>query len=121
MYRLCFAALAAFGLASAALGHVTPNVTLVRRGDFVQQALSGATKFFEKTLGPQAAMSVRQATGWMPTQDESKVYVGRDESGRLVGSVVFLWVPSEHGPVGLGVAFGPEGNILEATVTDVGT
>jgi hypothetical protein len=121
MYRLWSAALALFFLALTALAHVTPNVTLIRRGDFVKQALPGATKFFEKTLGSTAVAAVREATGWTPTQEEAKVYVGREESGRLVGSVVFLWVPSEHGPVGLGVAFGPDGQILEATVTDVGT
>lgn len=105
----------------AALAHVTPDVTLVKRGDFVKEALPGAVKFFEKSLNPAAAASVREATGWTRTQEESKVYVGRDERGNLVGSVVFLRVPSQHGPVGLGVAFGPAGEILQATVTDVGT
>lgn len=121
MYRLYSAACAGFLLSLAALAHVTPNVTLVRRGDFVKEVLPGATKFFEKTLGSAATDLVREATGWTPSEDESKVYVGRDDAGRLVGSVVFLWIPSEHGPVGLGVAFGPGGQIVEATVTDVGT
>src|SRR5215469_9519822 len=103
------AALLAIALSPAAIAHVTPNVTLVKRGDFVRQALPGASKFFEKTLGAKAAAEVREATGWTPSSEEAKVYVGRDENGNLVGTVVVLWVPSQHGPIGLSVAFGREG------------
>jgi hypothetical protein len=108
-------------LASAVEAHVTPNVTLVRRGDFVKESLPGATKFFEKSLSPAAIATVRKETGWSPSSEEAKIFVGRDDGGKLIGTVVFLWVPSQHGPLGLGVAFGPDGKIRRATVTDVGT
>jgi hypothetical protein len=111
----------AFSFALALEAHVTPNVVLVRRGDFVKESLSGATKFFEKTLGAPAIAAVRADTGWTPSGEDMKVYVGRENSGRLVGSVVVLWVPSQHGPVSLGVAFSPEGKIRRATVLEVGT
>ena len=109
------------GLASAMEAHVTPNVTLVRRGDFVKESLAGATKFFEKSLSDAAIAAVQKDTGWSPSSEEAKIFVGRDDGGNLVGTVVFLWVPSQHGPVGLGVAFAPDGKIRRATVTDVGT
>jgi hypothetical protein len=109
------------GGASAMKAHITPNVTLIRRGDFVKVSLPGATKFFEKSLGPAAVAAVARETGWTPSDDEAKIFVGRDDSGRLVGTVVFLWVPSQHGPLGMGVAFAPDGKIRRATVTDVGT
>jgi hypothetical protein len=118
---LCF--VIASGLAFPALAHVTPNVQLVARGDFIRQALPGATKFFEKQLmigGPDMA-SIRKATGWTPSEEDARVYVGRDGSGGLVGSVAFVWMPSEHGPVGIGVAFDPAGKVLQAIVTDVGS
>jgi hypothetical protein len=121
--RRTSAALAAFYCAAAALAHVTPNVTLIKRGDFLKQALPGATKFFERHLmisGPDGA-ALRQATGWTPTDEDTKVYVGRGESGNLVGSVVFLWLASQHGPVGLAVAFDPAQTIRRVAVTDVGT
>ena len=121
MHKLCLAVCVGIFLPLAALAHVTPNVTLVRRGDFVKQALPSATKFFEETLGAPVLAAVQRGSGWTPSPEETKVYVGRDDKGSLVGSVVFEWIPSQHGPVGLGVAFGPAGNILEATVTDVGT
>lgn len=120
MHKLTVSALI-LGFAALAEAHVTPNVTLVRRGDFVKDSLPGATKFFEKTLAPGAVATVRRETGWAPSSDEAKILVGRDDSGRLVGTAIFLWVPSQHGPIGLGVAFTPDGKIRRATVTDVGT
>jgi hypothetical protein len=121
MSRLAVA-LATLSISSSALAHVTPNVTLVRRGDFVKEALPGASQYFEQFLdGPAAIESVRAATGWSPTAEEARIYVGKDGQGRALGRVVFLWLPSEHGPVGIGVAFDPTGRIRRATVTDVGT
>jgi hypothetical protein len=111
----------AFSFAIALQAHVTPNVVLVRRGDFVKESLSGATSFFEKTLSAPAIAAVRVATGWTPSGEDAKVYVGREGGGRLIGSVVFLWIPSQHGPLSLGVAFSPDGKIRRATVLEVGT
>ena len=100
---------AALTVALVLKAHVTPNVVLVRRGDFVKASLPGATRFFEKAFSAPALAAVRSETGWMPSGDDTKIYVGREESGRLVGTVVFLWMPSQHGPAGIGVAFGPDG------------
>lgn len=113
------AALAAALLAPPAFAHITPNVQLVKKSAFVQQGLPGATQLFAKEISPEVAGSVQKATGWKPTTDEVKLYVGRDAGGALVGSVVFLWIASEHGPVGVGVAFDPAGAIRLAAVTDV--
>lgn len=105
------------------LAHVTPNVQLVRRGEFIRSSLPGAVKFFEKQLmigGPDMAM-IRSATGWSPSEEDARIYVGRDREGRPAGAAAFIWMPSEHGPVGIGVAFDAAGKILRAEVTDVGT
>jgi len=121
--RRILAALASSCLAAAALGHITPNVELVRRGEFLKQSLPGATKFFERHLmisGPDGA-AIREATGWTPSEEDTRVYVGRDEQKRLVGSVVFLWMPSQHGPVGIAVAFDPARTVRRVAVTDVGS
>src|SRR5260370_4837013 len=109
--------------AAPALAHVTPTVQLVSRGEFVKQTLPGAARFLEKklTLGDSDLAGIRQRTHWTPSEEEVKIYVGRDGEGRLVGSVVFVWVPSEHGPVGVGVAFDDGGRILRAEVTEIGS
>jgi hypothetical protein len=119
---LCALALCILGLAPA-FAHVTPNVQLVKKGEFVRQTLPGASRFLEKRLDLGAAQvaAIRHRTGWTPSDEEVKLYVGRDGQGGLVGSVVFLWIPSEHGPVGVGVAFDPGGRIVRADVTDAGS
>jgi hypothetical protein len=106
-------------LATPTFAHITPNVELVKKSAFIHQSLPGATQMFAKDLTSEVLERVHEATGWSPGKDEAKVYVGRDEGGALVGSVVFLWTASEHGPVGIGVAFDASGTIRAATVTDM--
>lgn len=121
--RRFFLALAALLSPLALSAHITPNVSLIGRGEFLKQSLPEATRFFEKSMmisrGDGAA--IRKATGWAPSEEDTKVYVGRDASGRLVGTVVFLWVSSQHGPLGIGVAFRPDGSVGRVAVTDVGS
>lgn len=102
-------------------GHITPNVELVKKGEFLRQSLPGAVRFFEKGMLWSGAdgEAVEHTTGWRPTEESAKLYVGRDAQNRLVGSAVFLWMSSQHGPVGVGVAFDQDGNVRQAAVTDV--
>jgi hypothetical protein len=92
-----------------------------KKGEFLRESLPGAVRFFEKRMAwsGEDGAAVERATGWRPSDESCKVYVGRDAEKRLIGSAVFLWMPSQHGPVGIGVAFDPEGTIRRATVTDV--
>jgi hypothetical protein len=111
------------GAALPVSAHVTPNVELVKKGEFIQQSLAGASRFFEEKLAfsPADRSAVRQATGWVPSEEDARVYVGRDGAGRRVGTAVLLWMPSQHGPLAVAVAFGPEGKVVKAAVTDVGS
>ncbi len=106
-----------------AFAHVTPNVELLKKGEFVERSLPGATRFLEQklTFGANDLAAVKKATGWTPSEEDARIYVGRDARGERVGTVVLLWVPSEHGPVGVGVAFGGDGKILRTAVTDAGS
>ena len=118
-------AILAVALAAAvpALAHVTPNVELVKKGEFIRESLPGAAHFFEESLALSAddRAAVRRATGWEPNEEDAKVYVGRDGGGRRVGTVVLLWVPSQHGPIGVAAAFEPDGRLHRAAVTDAGS
>ncbi len=120
---LAVAAAAAAFVATPALAHVTPNVVLVKRGEFVKQSLPAAAEIFEQKLafGGADAAAIKSRTRWTPSEEDVKVYLGRDAEKRLVGSALFLWVPSEHGPIGIAVAFDPAGKILRAAVTDAGS
>jgi hypothetical protein len=116
--------LAGLGMAAVpALAHVTPNVELLKRGEFVKQSLPAASRFFEQELALDRAdrAAIKARLRWTPSAEDVKVYLGRDDQGRLVGSAIFVWVPSEHGPVGVAVAFDPSGKVLQAAVTDVGS
>jgi hypothetical protein len=106
-----------------ALAHVTPNVSLVKRGEFVKRALPAAAQFLEQQLTLPAAdlTAIKQRTHWTPSEETVKIYLGRDAGGGLVGVAVFVWMPSEHGPLGLATAFDPSGKILQTVVTDVGS
>jgi hypothetical protein len=118
------AAVAAAAIAATpTLAHVTPNVALLKRGEFVKQSLPAATEFFEQKLAFGAAdvAAIKSRTRWTPSEEDVKVYLGRDAEKRLAGSALFLWVPSEHGPIGIAVAFDPAGKVLRAAVTDVGS
>lgn len=111
------------GSAGPAAAHVTPNVQLVKRGDFVKQNLPEAARFSEQQLVFAAADvdAVKRRTHWTPSEEDVKVYLGRDAQGRFTGTALFVWVPSEHGPVGVAVAFDTAGRIRQAAVTDVGS
>jgi hypothetical protein len=106
-----------------ALAHVTPNVELVKKGEFVRQSLPDAAQYLEKKLavGRTDLAAIKQATGWTPSEEDVRIYVGRDRQGALLGTVVFVWIPSEHGPVGVGVAFDAHGTVRRAAVTDIGS
>jgi hypothetical protein len=122
-FAIGFAAVAAVIVAAPAAAHVTPNVSLLKRGDFVQQNLPGASRFLEQQLAFNRTdlATIKSRTGWEPSEEDLKIYLGRDAQGRLVGTAMFLWVPSEHGPVGVAVAFDPAGKVLQAAVTDCGS
>ena len=115
----------ALSLAAAlpAVAHVTPNVELVKKGEFIRESLPGAARFFEETLALSAAdrAALRRETGWEPSDEDAKVYVGRDGEGRRVGAVVLVWVPSQHGPVDVATAFEADGKVRRVAVTDAGS
>jgi hypothetical protein len=112
--------LAAALAAAAGFAHVTPNVKLVPRGEFLRESLPGAAQFFEKpvSLSPSQSAELHRSVGWSPKPEDTRVYVGRDAAGRSVGTVEFLWMAWEHGPVAVGVAFDPQGTVTRVEVTD---
>ncbi len=125
MRKLAMASFASFAILIALplSAHVTPNVELLKKGELVRQSLPLATRFLEQrlTLSGADLAAIKKATGWTPSDEDAKLYVGRDDQARLLGRVILLWIPSEHGPVGVGVGFDPAGKIVRAAVTDVGS
>jgi hypothetical protein len=117
--RKAILAFSLLSFAPTADAHLTPNVSLVRRADFLRQAFPSAPQFFEKVLEGHAASSIGKTGGSRASGEDARVYVARTADGKLLGTAVFIWVPSQHGPVGLGAAFDAEGRLHSAAVTDI--
>src|SRR4029453_75301 len=109
-------------LLAAALGtgaHPTPKVVLVKHADFIRQSLTGATKYFVRTvsIGKEDLAAIRNASDFTPADPDVQFYLGQSQDGKSVGSTLFQQVDTPHGPLEGGLAFGPDGAITRADVT----
>jgi len=109
-------------LAAAALGaatHPTPKVVLVKHADFIRQTLGGAKQYFVRTvsIGKQDLTAIRQASDFTPADPDVQFYLGHGEGGATVGVVLFQQVDTPHGPLEVGLTFGPTGGVAHAMVT----
>jgi hypothetical protein len=115
-------AAAALALVPATLGavaHPTPKVVLVKHADFIRQTLQGARQYFLRTvdIGKQDLAAIRRAGDFTPEEPDVQFYLGQGAGGAPVGVVLFQQVDTPHGPVEVGLTFGPDGAIARAMVT----
>jgi hypothetical protein len=108
-------------LAGTAAAHITPPVVLASDREAVIALTPGARRFFvrEVRLAEADREALRTEWGWTPEQDVYRFYVGREEQGRLVSSVVFLTEVTVHGPVRVAVGIAPGSKVKGAAVTEV--
>jgi hypothetical protein len=109
-------------LAAAALGaaaHPTPKVVLVKHADFIRQTLGGARQYFVRTvsIGKQDLAAIRQTSDYTPADPDVQFFLGQSEGGATVGVVLFQQVDTPHGPLEIGLTFGPNGAVAHAMVT----
>ena len=109
-------------LAAAALGaaaHPTPKVVLVKHADFIRQTTAGARQYFVRTvsIGKQDLTAIRQAGDFTPADPDVQFYLGQGEGGAMVGVALFEQLDSPHGPIEVGLTFGPDGSLAHAMVT----
>jgi len=110
-------ALAAALLSGAA--HPSPKVVLVKHADYIRQTLSSAKQFFVRTvdIGKQDLAAIRQHSDFTPDDPDVEFYLGQGDGGAPVGTVLFQQVDTPHGPLEVGLTFGPDGAISRAAVT----
>jgi hypothetical protein len=108
-------------LASTAGAHITPPVVLASDREAVIALTAGARRFFvrEIKLTDADRQALRTEFGWTPDQDLYRFYVGRDEQGRLVSSVVFMTEVTVHGPVRVAVGIAPGSKVKGAAVVEL--
>jgi hypothetical protein len=110
-------ALAAASLGAAA--HPTPKVVLVKHADFIRQTVSGAKQYFVRTvsIGKQDLAAIRQAGDFTPADPDVQFFLGQGADGATAGVVLFQQVDTPHGPLEVGLTFGPNGAVAHAMVT----
>ena len=112
--------IATLALAAAlGAGHPTPKVVLVKHADFIRQTLPGAKQFFVRTvtIGKEDLASIRRVSDFTPDDPDVEFYLGQGDGGTTVGVVLFQQVNTPHGPIEVGLTFGPGGAIAAAAVT----
>ncbi len=104
---------------AAVLAHPTPKVVLVKHADFIRQTVSGAQKYFVRTvsIGKQDLATIRKASDFTPDDPDVQFYLGQGSGGSTVGVVLFQQVDTPHGPIEVGLQFGPDGKLAHAVVT----
>jgi hypothetical protein len=119
--RLAAALALALTFAGPALAHLTPPVVLVSDRDAVTSLLAGARRFFvrEVRLSDKEKAAIKEASGWTPTEDFYRFYVGRDEQGRMLGALVFVGDTTIHGTVRVATALAPDGKVRGASVVEL--
>ena len=109
-------------LAAAALGaaaHPTPKVVLVKHADFIRQTIPGAKQYFVRTvsIGKQDLATILKASDYTQDDPDVQFYLGQGEGGGTVGVVLFQQLDTPHGPLEVGLTFGPNGAVAHAMVT----
>ncbi|MEO6057708.1 MAG: hypothetical protein ABIQ49_12790 [Gemmatimonadales bacterium] len=109
-------------LAAAVLGaaaHPTPSVVLVKHADFIRQTIPGASRYFVRTvsIGKQELAAIRKSGDFTPDDPDVQFFLGQGKGETPVGVALFQQVNSPHGPVEVGLTFGPDGAIAGAEVT----
>lgn len=109
-------------LAAAAFGasaHPTPKVVLVKHADYIRQTIPGAKQFFVRTIsiGKEDLAAIRKAGDFTPADPDVQLYLGQGDGGKPAGVALFEQVDTPHGPIEVGLTFGPDGNVAHAMVT----
>lgn len=99
--------------------HITPTVVLHKQADVIKSSVPDATEYFVKTvkIGRADFARLRKEGGFEPDEDEMKFYYGKGSDGSVRGIVFFPQVNTQHGPLEVGLALGPEGALRSVTVT----
>lgn len=100
--------------------HITPPRILMSDREALRALVPGAQQFdtVEVRLSGGDRQTIRREWNWRPERTY-RVYQGRDEQGRILGSVVFVTEATVHGPIKAAVAVDGRGRVMGAAVVSV--
>jgi hypothetical protein len=105
---------------AAALGasaHPSPKVVLVKHADFIRGTIPAKGYFMRTvTIGKEDLATIRKASDYTPDDPDVQFFLGQDD-GKTTGVALFQQVDTPHGPLEVGLTFGPDGAISSAVVT----
>jgi hypothetical protein len=106
-------------IVSGAASHPTPKVVLMKHADFIRQTTPGAKAYFVRTvsIGKQDLAAIRKASDYTPDDADVQFFLGQGDGGSTVGVALFQQVDTPHGPIEVGMTFGPDGAIANTAVT----
>jgi hypothetical protein len=105
--------------AFTAAAHPTPKVVLIKHADFIRQSTAGAQQYFVRSvsIGKNDLATIRREADFMPDDPDVQFYLGEGGGGKMVGVTLFQQIDTPHGPLEIGLTFGPDGAIASAAVT----
>ena len=107
----------ALAAALGAMAHPSPKVVLVKHADFIRQTIPAKGYFVRTvTIGKEDLTSIRKASDYTPEDPDVQFFLGQD-GDKTVGVALFQQVDTPHGPLEVGLTFGPDGAISSAVVT----
>src|SRR5262249_15323253 len=101
-----------------ATAHPTPKVVLMKHADFIRQTIPAKGYFVRTvTIGKDDLAAIRKKSDFTPDDPDVQFFLGQDANGKTSGVALFEQVDSPHGPIEVGLTFGPDGAIAHAVVT----
>ena len=106
-------------VALTAAAHPTPKVVLIKHADFIRQSTAGAQQYFVRnvSIGKNDLTTIRREADFVPDDPDVQFYLGEGGGGKTVGVTLFQEINTPHGPLEIGLTFGPDGAIASAAVT----
>jgi hypothetical protein len=103
----------------AAAAHPTPKVVLIKHADFIRQSTAGAQQYFVRTvsIGKNDLATIRRDADFLPDDPDVQFYLGEGGGGKTVGVTLFQQINTPHGPLEVGLTFGPDQAITSTAVT----
>ena len=107
--------------AGMAAAHITPPVVLSSDREAVAGLLAGSRRYFvrEVRLSGAEREAIQKQSGWTPSEDFYRFYVGRDDQGAVVAATTFMTEYTIHGPVRVAVGLNPDGKVKGAQVVEL--